>query len=333
MRALITGGGGFLGRHVVDQLLARGDTVRVLGRRAYPDLVGVGVECIQADLADAGAVAQACEGMDAVFHIAAKAGIWGRKSEYVAANVTGTRHVLEGCRAAGVSRLVYTSTPSVIYGRHPIEGENESKPYPGTFLTHYAQTKAEAEKMILSANSPDLRTCALRPHLIWGPGDTNLLPRIVARARARRLRRIGEGVNRVSVCYVENGAAAHLAACDHLSEGGSACGQAYFINEKEPVNCWDFIERLLETVGAPKIRGAVSQKAAYGVGACLEALYTVFGITSEPPMTRFLALQLSTSHWFHIGKARRDLGWSPQISIEEGLRRTANSFRPTGSPQ
>lgn len=327
MRALVTGGGGFLGRHIVDQLLRRGDTVRVLGRGHYPDLVEVGVECIQTDLADASAVRSACDGMDAVFHTAAKAGIWGRKAEFAAVNVTGTDHVLEGCRATGVARLVYTSTPSVIYSRFALEGETESRPYPKTFLTHYAATKAEAEQRVLAANSPTLRTCALRPHLIWGPGDTNLLPRIVARARARRLRRIGEGVNRISVCYVENGAEAHLNACDHLGEGGRACGQVYFINEKDPVNCWDFIERLLEAVGAPKARGAVSQRIAYGMGACLEGLYSMFGIQSEPLMTRFLALQLATSHWFRIDKARRDLGWTPRVSIEEGLRRTGDAFR------
>ncbi len=327
MKALVTGGGGFLGRWIVRKLLARGDAVRVLGRREYPDLAAQGVETVQADVSDADAVAAACAGVDAVFHVASKIGMWGRRSEFFQTNVVGTENVLRGCREHGVTRLVYTSTPSVVYGREPIEGGDESLPYPEKHLAVYPETKAIAERMVIEANGEGgLLTCSLRPHLIWGPGDTNLIPRMKARARAGRLAVVGDGTNKVGVVYVENAADAHLLACDRLVEGSPVAGQCYFITEPEPVNCWEFIGRLLEGLGCPPVTRRVSLKTAYRLGAAFEALYRVFGVSKEPPMTRFLALQLATSHWFDTSKARRELGWECAVSIEEGLRRTFAHF-------
>ncbi len=324
MIVLVTGGGGFLGRHIVRQLQQRGATVRVLGRRDYPELTAAGAECFRASLGDQAAVAAACAGVEAVFHVAAKTGIWGRRRDYLAANVTGTENVLAACRRQGVRRLVYTSTPSVVYGNRPINGGDESLPYAEKYLTPYAATKAAAERLVLDADgAAGLHTCSLRPHLIWGPGDTNLAPRLVRRSREGRLVRVGAGVNRISVSYVENIAAAHLQALDRLEAGSRVCGQCYFVNEEEPVNCWDFIGRLLAGLECPPVRKAMSLKAARRLGLAFEIIYRLLGIGREPPMTRFLALQLGTDHWFRIDKAKRDLEWEPAVGLEEGLERLA----------
>lgn len=320
-KILVIGGGGFLGRHVVRRLLAGGREVRVFGRHVYPALQALGVECVVGDLEDTEALRRACDGCAAVCHMAAKVGISGRFTEYFRTNVSGTRNVLDACLAAGVPRLVYTSTPSVVFGRGDLAGGDESLPYPPRFLTAYAATKARAEQMVLRANSPELATCALRPHLIWGPGDTNLIPRICQKARAGRLVRIGDGKNLVSVSYVENTAAAHLAALEHLRPGAACAGKAYFINEPEPVNCWDFLGRILQTLDLPPIRRRIPALPAYALGAVVEAAGRLFRPGWEPPVTRFLALQLSKSHWFSPAAAMRDLEWKPEISIDDGLRR------------
>lgn len=331
MKALVTGGGGFLGRWIVEKLLERGDAVRVLGRREYPDLEARGVETVQADLKDRDAIESACVGVEAVFHVASRIGMWGRRSDFYDTNVTGTENVLHACRRHSVTRLVYTSTPSVVYGREPIEGGDESLPYPEEHLAVYPETKAIAERMVIDANGKDgLLTCSLRPHLIWGPGDTNLIPRMIERSKSGRLAMVGDGTNRVGVVYVENAADAHLLACDRLVEGSAVPGQCYFVTEPEPVNCWDFISGLLDGLGYPPIEKTVSLKAAYRLGAAFECIYRLFGITKEPPMTRFLALQLATSHWFDISKARRELGWASMVSMEEGKRRLLEYFGRKG---
>jgi 2-alkyl-3-oxoalkanoate reductase len=328
MNALVTGGGGFLGRWIVRGLLDRGDTVRVLGRREYADLAAAGVETVQADLRDNVAVAAACRGIDAVFHTASHIGMWGRRRDFVETNVSGTRNVIDGCRKHGVGRLVYTSTPSVIYGDTSIEGGDETLPYPAGYLAHYPGTKAAAEQMVIDANGADgLHTCSLRPHLIWGPGDTNLVPRLVDRARAGKLARIGDGTNRVGVVYVENAARAHLLACDRLVEDSPVAGSCYFLTEPEPVNCWDFIGELLAGLDCPPISRSVSLAAAYRIGAVFEFVYSLFFISAEPPMTRFLALQLGTSHWFDTSRARRDLEWESDVSVAEGMKRLFESLR------
>ncbi|MFO0848172.1 MAG: NAD-dependent epimerase/dehydratase family protein [Gemmataceae bacterium] len=327
MNALVTGGGGFLGGAVVRKLLARGDTVRSFTRTAYPWLAELGVEQAHGDLTDADAVANAVAGCDVVFHVAAKAGVWGRPTDFFATNVTGTLNVLAACKRHRVRRLVYTSTPSVVHGGGSIEGGDESLPYPAHFEADYPATKAEAEKAVLAANGPDLATVSLRPHLIWGPGDPHLIPRVLARAKAGKLRRIGDQPVTVDVTYVDNAADAHLLAADRLAPGPAVAGKAYFISNGEPVELWAFLNRVLADAGLPPVTKSVSVWKAKLAGRVLERVYRTLRLRAEPPMTRFVASQLSTSHWYDITAARRDLGYVPVVSVEEGLKRLAASFR------
>ena len=326
MRVLVTGGGGFLGGAVVRRLRARGWDVRSLTRSAYPWLDELGVEQTFADLADADAVARAVAGTDAVVHTAAKAGVWGRRADYVATNVTGTANVIAACRAAGVRRLVYTSTPSVVHGGGDLEGADESTPYPKHFDAAYPETKAAAERAVLAANGPDLATVSLRPHLIWGPGDPHLVPRVLARAKAGKLRRIGTRPVRVDVTYVDNAADAHVLAVEKLDVGGAAAGKAYFVSNGEPVELWEFLNRILAAAGLPPVTRSVAAWKARLAGRVLEAAYRWLRLPGEPAMTRFVAAQLGTSHWYDISAARRDLGYEPAVSVDEGLRRLSASF-------
>jgi nucleoside-diphosphate-sugar epimerase len=284
-------------------------------------LAELGVEQLQGDVTDLAAMEKAVAGCDVVFHVAAKAGIWGPYQEYYQTNVVGTQNVISACRTLGVPRLVHTSSPSVVFTGRDEENVNESAPYAGQFLAHYPATKATAEKLVLEANSPALATVALRPHLIWGPGDHHLIPRLIERARRGKLRRIGEGKNRVDTIYVDNAADAHLLAADRLQIGSPIAGKAYFLSNGEPVVLWEFINRILELAQIRPVTKSIPAKAAYEIGMVFELIYRAFGIRREPRMTRFLAKQLSTSHWFDLAAARRDLGYQPAISIDEGLKR------------
>ncbi len=331
MRALVTGGGGFVGKAVLRRLLDRGDTVVSFARGDYPELRALGAETVQGDLADADAVRAAARGCDVVFHVAAKAGVWGPRLDYERANVLGTHHVLGACRDAGVPRLVYTSTPSVVHAGGDIEGADESLPYPAHFATHYPRTKAEAERAVLAANDPDLATVALRPHLVWGPEDNNLVPRIVDRARRGRLRFVGPP-KKIDTVYIDNAADAHLLAADHLAPGAPCAGRAYFISNGDPRPGDEIINGILGAAGLPPVTRRISPRIAYAVGALLELLYGLVRARAEPPMTRFVAEQLSTAHWYDISAARRDLGYAPTVSIEEGLRRLGAWFAASQDP-
>lgn len=332
MHALVTGGGGFLGLYIVEQLAARGDRVRVLCRGNYPRLNELGVECIPGDVRDPVAVDRACAGVETVFHVAAVSGIWGPWEHYHGINTLGTENVITGCHKHGVARLVYTSSPSVIYDGRDHAGANESLPYPPSYLCHYPHSKALAERAVLAASqSGGLTTCALRPHLIWGPRDNHLIPRLIARARSGRLRRVGRGENLISMSYVENAAHAHLLSADRLVPGSPLCGQAYFINEPEPVNLWQWIDDLLALAGLPSVRKSISSRVAYAVGAVLETVYSAAHLSGEPPMTRFLAQQLGGTHYYDTSKAARDFGYAPLVSVAEGLRRLEPELRQLAS--
>jgi 2-alkyl-3-oxoalkanoate reductase len=325
-RVLVTGGGGFLGRAIVRRLLDRGITVRSFSRGAYPELDRLGVETLRGDLADPGAVRSACDGCDLVFHVAALPGVWGDYADFYNTNFLGTVNVVAACRDARVGRLVYTSSPSVVFDGGDMEGADESVPYPRRFKAAYPETKSMAERYVLRANGDDLLTLALRPHLIWGPGDNHLIPRIVARARAGRLRIVGDNTNRVDAVYIDNAADAHLCAAERLSPGSPCAGKAYFIAQDEPLPLWDIVNRILAAAGQPPLTRRVSARAAYAVGAIMEVLYSVLPLKGEPMMTRFVARELATSHWFDLSAAKRDLGYQPAISMDEGFARLAASF-------
>jgi len=321
MKVLVTGGTGFLGGAICRLLAARGDAVSSFARTPVPALDALGVSQVRGDLGNLEQLVVASKGMDAVVHVAAKAGDWGTLEQYYAANVAGTDHVLAACFMNGVPRLVYTSTPSVVHAGGDIEGGNESLPYATHFLAHYPRTKALAEQRVLHANGPELSTVALRPHLIFGPGDRNLFPRIVARRRAERLRFIAPGGKRVDVTYVDNAAQAHLDALDRLAPEAACAGRAYFISQGVPVVLEDMVNDLLRVAGLPPETRLLKPALAQLLARACEGLWRVLPLPGEPPLTRFLVEQLSTAHWFDISAAKRDLGYHPTVSISEGLGR------------
>ncbi len=327
MRALVTGGGGFLGGVIVRMLREQGDSVVSYSRGSYPELARLGAEQRSGDLGDREALARATEGCDIVFHVAAKAGVWGPYDEYHRANVTGTENVIAACRANGIRRLVHTSSPSVVFDGRDVEGGDESLPYPERYEAHYPHTKALAEQIVLAANGPGLATVALRPHLIWGPGDNHLVPRIIARARAGRLRRIGDRPCLVDTVYVDNAARAHLQAAARLAPGSPVGGRAYFIANGEPIPLWEMVNRILAAAGLPPVMRSISPRLAYALGVVCEALWGTLRLAGEPPMTRFVAHELATAHWFDISAARRDFGYDPEVSLDEGLERLSEWLR------
>jgi nucleoside-diphosphate-sugar epimerase len=320
-RVLVTGGGGFLGTSVIKLLVQRGLAVRSLTRRFYPHLHELEVEQVQGDVADPRVVSLAVLGCQTVFHTAAKAGIWGSHQEYERINVEGTRNVIAACRAHGSRRMIYSSSPSVVFNGRDMKGADESAPYSKRFEAAYPETKARAEQMVLGSNAASLATISLRPHLIWGPGDNNLLPRIVARARGGHLRRIGRRDPLIDPIYIDNAALAHLLAADRLEPGSSIAGRTYFVTQGETIPLWDMINHLLKAAHLAPVRRSVSRPLALAAAGVLEMTYVLSRRRQEPPMTRFLARQLSTTHWFSIEAARRDLGYEPRVSIAEGLRR------------
>lgn len=323
MKVLVTGAGGFLGLAITRRLIERGDQVQSLARNAYPELDQLGVKQFRGDLANRDAVFQAAEGCDLIFHVAAKAGVWGSWESYYQPNVVGTENILKACVQHRIKKLVYTSTPSVTFDGSDQEGIDESAPYPKKFLTHYPHTKAIAEKKVLEASGREgLLTVALRPHLIWGPGDNHLIPRIVERAKAGKLKFVGDRSKLVDSVYIDNAADAHIAAAGELnSEQPKCAGKAYFISNGEPIPIEDLINGILNAHGIDPVKKSVPSGVAYLAGTIFEAVYGIFGIQKEPIMTRFVARQLSTSHWYNIDAAKNDFGYDPKVSVQEGLQR------------
>ncbi len=320
MTILVTGGGGFIGRSIVRALLDRGEGVRVLCRGDYPLLREWGVDLRRGDIRDHDVVAAAVEGCDAVFHTAAHIDLWGPYEAFFSVNTLGTRHVIEACKKHRVPKLVYTSTPSVVHSGDTVSGVDESAPYPSHFEAHYPATKALAEQEVLSANTETLSTVAIRPHLVWGPGDSSALPRLVARAKAGRLRMVGRP-QRIDTTYIDNAVAAHLSAYDRLAPGSQTAGKAYFITQGEPLEGPTFINDMLDAAGLPPVTRTVPAPLARSAATVAEAIWNTFKLQSEPPVTRFLVSQLSTAHWYDISAARRDLGYDPAVSYAEGMVR------------
>lgn len=326
---LVTGAGGFVGGALAARLKAAGHRVRSFSRGSYPQLEAQNIVQHRGDLSDAAAVHKACEGCQVIFHVAAMAGIWGRKKDFWQTNVVGSQNIVAAAIRAGVPTLVYTSSPSVVHhGSVGITGQSElevSYPAPKTYTAAYPKTKAMAEQAVLAANSNVLSTVALRPHLVWGPGDRHLLPRLVAKAQAGKLIQVGEGCNRVDTAFIDNVIDAHILAAQSLhaarmaSQNAAAAGKAYFIAQDDPIPLWDMVDALLQAAGAPRPKKKISAKTAYRVGAALEMIHKVLLPWREPAMTRFVAQQLTSDHFFDLGAAKRDLGYAPRVSTEEGL--------------
>jgi len=318
---LVTGGGGFLGSAIVKQLVKQGVSVSSFSRNKHTELTALNVVQIQGDISDSGTVEQAVRGKDAVFHVAAKPGVWGAYRDYYLPNVIGTQNVISACLKHGVARLIYTSSPSVVFDGSNMEGVDEAMPYPQRFHSHYSQTKALAEQAVVQASNAELKTIILRPHLIWGPGDNHLVPRIIA--RASQLRQVGDGKNKTDTIYIDNAADAHILAAEKLADNTALSGRIYFISQGKPVLLWEMINAILKAADLPPVQKTVSYKAAWMIGAFLESVYKLFKIVKEPRMTRFVANELATSHWFDISAARNDLGYTPKVNTQEGLERLA----------
>ena len=327
MKALVTGGGGFLGRYIVEQLLDQGHEVRVLCRGYYPELIEIGAEEFRTDLQNSDSVMQACESIDIVYHVAAKAGFWGKWDDYYAANMIGTQNIIDACLKNGIKKLVFTSSPSVIFNNSAQENVNESIPYPKKYENFYSHTKAIAEQLILAANSEKLATCSLRPHLIFGPRDNHLFPRVLDKAKQRKLPQIGKGENLVDLTYVEDAARAHLLAGEKLEIGSKIAGKAYFISQDEPVKVWDFIDDLLSSLNIPSVKIRIPLWLARIAGGLMEIVYKIFSLNGEPPFTRFLASELAMSHYYDISNAKNDFGYFPNYSMEEALEKTLSSYQ------
>jgi nucleoside-diphosphate-sugar epimerase len=320
-KALVTGGGGFVGQVIVKMLTERGVVCRVIGRNSYPEIEAIGAECVIGDICDPDIVTAATKNIDTVFHVAALAGIWGSWEKYYETNVLGTRNVIDGCRINNISRLIYTSTPSVVFNQQDIIGGDETLPYATHFLCNYAKSKVMAEKHILAANCESLLTCAIRPHLIWGPGDPHLIPRLIESGRKKKLKIVGTGDNVVDISYVDNVAHGHILAAHNLATIQTAAGNAYFIGQEKPVTLWNWINSLFSRLKIPEVNSSITYPAAYKIGGLLEFIYLLCRVKKEPKMTRFLAQQLSKSHYFSHKNAHEDFGYSPIVSTEEGLER------------
>ena len=325
MNALVTGGGGFVGSAICRRLRTLGHDVTALGRRPIAGLAAEGFRTVIQDLTAADAatgLARLFAGVDCVFHTAAHVKMWGPRETFVRGNITATQNVITACRAAGVAKLVFTSSPSVVATDHDLRGIDESQPYPAHYTAIYPETKAAAERAVLAAHGPDLQTIALRPHLIFGPGDTNLVPTILKRARAGRLTQVGDGTNLVDLTFIDDCVAAHLLAATALDERPTAGGRAYFLSQGTPVPLWEWIGRVLTLHDLPPVRRRISAGTAQRLATVAEWVWKTCGLTSDPPLTRFLAEEMATDHYFDIGAARRELGYRPSCSVWEATERS-----------
>jgi nucleoside-diphosphate-sugar epimerase len=327
MKALVTGGGGFLGGAICAMLRAQGAQVKSLARGNYPELDAKGVECVRGSINDKKSALAACAGCDTVFHVAAKVGMWGSYEDFKRINADGTKTMLEAARESGVKKFIHTSTPSVVFPGGDVEGWREDAPYPARFDSHYAKTKALAEQLVLQANSPDLATVALRPHLVWGPGKDQLVSTIIAQGKAGKLRRIGNFNKLIDTTYIDDAARAHLCAAGKLAPGAACAGKAYFISQDDPRPNWDIINMILKAAGLPPVTKTVNHAAAYAAACAMEAAWGVLRIKSQPRLTRFVVQQLTSAHWFNISAARRDLGYAPSVTIEQGMEKLAEWFK------
>ncbi len=314
---LVTGGGGFLGYAIIKKLVKANKTVTNFSRNHYPKLKNLNVREIKGDITDYNSILHAVSNMDTVFHVAAKPGVWGSYNSYYRTNTLGTKNVISACLKNSVSKLIYTSSPSVIFNGKDMEGVNESAAYPLKFHSHYSKTKSLAEKLVIKASCDALKTISLRPHLIWGPKDNHLIPRIIQ--RADKLIKIGKKDKLVDTIYIDNAAQAHILASKKLDENQALSGKTYFISQDQPIYMWEMINNILKAGRLKPVTKTIPYPAAWFAGAIFELIYKIFKIQKEPQITRFVAKELATAHWFDISAAKKDLGYTPEISTKQGL--------------
>jgi nucleoside-diphosphate-sugar epimerase len=325
-KILVTGGTGFLGLALVKQLVADGHAVVSVARGENDELSKLGVDQVRLDIGAIGAAQNAAllkdalKGVDLVFHIAAKVAMWGRRADFLRVNVAATEALLTAAQQSGVRRFVYTSSPSVIASGVDLKGVNESLPYPAHYEAFYPETKATAERLVLGSHREGFSTVALRPHLIFGPGDTNLVPTIISKAKAGRLSIIGHGENRADFSFIDDCVQAHLCAARALSADSKVGGVPYFVSQGEPTKLWDFINTILEGIGEKPITRRLPTGVAHGLASVLELGARIIG--REPPLTRFLVSELATDHYFDISAARTKLGFQPRVTMAAGLQKT-----------
>ena len=319
VKVLVTGATSLLARTTAEILLARGDDVVCLQRGRST----LAAEQVTADIRDATAVRRAVAGCDAIIHAAAKVGVVGSWDDYRGVNVDGTNNVLAATRAAGIERVVYVSSPSVAHGGDAIAGLGAEPPVLGRTNAFYAESKAMAEQAALAADASDLAVVAIRPHLVWGPGDAQLVGRIVDRARSGRLALVGGGAALIDTTYITNAAESLVAALDRIRPGAVCAGRAYVIANGEPRPIRDLVAGICAAAGVPFAPKDVPLPIARVAGSLVERVWKATRRNTEPPLTRFLAEQLGTAHWFDPRPAKDDLGWTPRVTIDEGLEALA----------
>jgi len=326
-KILVTGGGGFLGSTICRQLKDKGYDVVSLSRKSYPNLIQQGITCVEGSILSLSDLETAMKACDGVIHTAARVGMWGPRKEFYETNVQGTENVIKTAQKLKVRRLVYTSSPSVVFSGKDICGANESLAYPKSYLANYPLTKMQAEKLVLANHGEKyLATTAIRPHLIWGPGDPHFVPRL--RENAAKLRKVGDLKNKVDVTYIDNAAEAHVLALEELSLESPNGGRTYFVGQEKPIELWKFIDRILDSMDLPPVPGRIPTPVAYFAGFCMEWAYKIAGIKDrEPPMTRFVALNLGRSCYFSHLQAKRDFKYKPRVSIEQGLANLRASLK------
>ena len=283
---------------------------------------------MRADITDLPALTDAASGCDIVFHTAAKAGVWGSYESYCRPNVVGTEMLIAACLATRVPKLVFTGSPSVVFDGTDQANGTSALPYADPPSSPYSATKAASERMVLKANSKQLATVSLRPHLIYGPEDPHLVPRVIDRASKGRLALVGDGTNRVSLTYIDNAAAAHLQAGDRLSWNATCAGRAYFINDPSPVVFGEWLTSLVGRLGLPPVKRRLSIPAAVRLGGVLEFIWSTFRLGGEPPLTRSVARNLGLNHWYSIEEAVRDFGYAPPVAATTGFETTIEWFKP-----
>jgi len=323
MRVLLTGASSYLGAQVARQLHTRGDAVTVLQRNPSEVATELSLTEYLADITDPAAVAQAMVRVDRVIHLAAKVGVVGSYREFHNTNVVGTNVVVTAAREAGVAGLVYISSPSVAHTGASLVGVPATPANPDHAQGHYARTKAIAEQFALRASTPEFPTVAIRPHLVWGPGDTQLVGRVLARAKAGRLVLVGGGRALVDTTYISNAVDAIIAATDRV---GLVPAQAFIVSNGQPRTVAELFTSICDAAGVPGPTRSIPRSLAYAGGAVSELVWKVTGRLDDPPMTRFLATQLGTAHWFDLANTRAKLQWEPHVSLAAGFEQLAKTY-------